>query len=406
MNVIEGTSISSRSRDLALFSENGGESEKAGKRKSTKFDRVLDDFVGKRYGAGEAFYGKRKSELSEDEFQILRRERSPKQDEVEIVLKPNAILICGGLDDINQWVVFDLIEKGFDIRIATSDMKKAVAMFGLAGNNVDIVEIKDPNEAIDEDYEYLINKAQAVIISDSFSRNAFGNNISEENLLVGKLVKYLIDGKKSSGDIKKIVLVSHAWGISDRNLGKKFIEVVQSPFTGMNGGPNSNCATFHERLENVIRESDYEYVIIQAPSKIMNSRIASTIDLNLVQAEPARDDHGIGVLDLAEVTVQSLLQDVGRVTFGVYENQKFQFDDEQPLVESNAMDIEYGRAEKKELNTKRVVRPSYYNILEMQDREMKSSYLLRNTEVLRNQIDEDQNVEKFWDSKFRDLRLD
>jgi hypothetical protein len=36
--------------------------------KSTKFDRVVNDFVGKRYGAGAAFYGKRESDLSEEVY--------------------------------------------------------------------------------------------------------------------------------------------------------------------------------------------------------------------------------------------------------------------------------------------------------------------------------------------------
>jgi len=34
-------------------------------------DRIIDDFIGKKFGAGEKFYGKRTSGLSEDEYNDL-----------------------------------------------------------------------------------------------------------------------------------------------------------------------------------------------------------------------------------------------------------------------------------------------------------------------------------------------
>ena len=38
---------------------------------SFKVDRIIDDFIGKKFGAGEKFYGKRTSGLSEDEYNDL-----------------------------------------------------------------------------------------------------------------------------------------------------------------------------------------------------------------------------------------------------------------------------------------------------------------------------------------------
>jgi hypothetical protein len=40
--------------------------------KSTKFDRVIDDFMSKKYGSGQYFYGPRTSGLSEEEYAELR----------------------------------------------------------------------------------------------------------------------------------------------------------------------------------------------------------------------------------------------------------------------------------------------------------------------------------------------
>ena len=76
------------------------------KKQSTRFARGLDDFVGKRYGAGEAFYGKRKSEMSEEDFQAMRLLRQPKQEEKVQDLKNNAVMVVGGIDDVNMWVAF------------------------------------------------------------------------------------------------------------------------------------------------------------------------------------------------------------------------------------------------------------------------------------------------------------
>ena len=55
-------------RAFHLSQQKGNQNEPE-KKKSTKFDRVIDDFIGKRYGAGEAFYGKRMSDLDEDTYE-------------------------------------------------------------------------------------------------------------------------------------------------------------------------------------------------------------------------------------------------------------------------------------------------------------------------------------------------
>jgi hypothetical protein len=57
---------------------------------------VIDDFIGKKYGAGEKFYGKRTSGLTEDEYNDLIYQGKPSQDDKMIEydrepMKPNAM---------------------------------------------------------------------------------------------------------------------------------------------------------------------------------------------------------------------------------------------------------------------------------------------------------------------------
>jgi hypothetical protein len=129
-------------KNTFLYDElNDGEySKKSAKiKKSTKVDRIIDDFMGKRYGNGEFFYGKRTSDLSEEEF--VEKTGGSKIPDDDGPLRENAILIVGGIETMAQWIAFDLAEKGFTIRIACEDRKNAIEWFGLPGNNVDIISL-------------------------------------------------------------------------------------------------------------------------------------------------------------------------------------------------------------------------------------------------------------------------
>ena len=56
----------SKYNSILKMSSNDNNNKKV---KSTKFDRVIDDFIGKKYGSGQYFYGPRTSGLSEEEIQ-------------------------------------------------------------------------------------------------------------------------------------------------------------------------------------------------------------------------------------------------------------------------------------------------------------------------------------------------
>ena len=384
------------------------------KKQSTRFARGLDDFVGKRYGAGEAFYGKRKSEMSEEDFQAMRLLRQPKQEEKVQDLKNNAVMVVGGIDDVNMWVAFDLLEKGFNVRIATTDKAKAIDCFGLDGENVDIVECDGQYGPSPDEFEYLMGGVQAMIFADNFVVNNKGTQ--EECVLAQRIMKYVIEQQKVKGreELKKVVLVSHAGGYKGgKSWANRVLDALLNPFGRAQGGPNEVVGQRHAALERTIRDSGYDYVIARAPPIVQMADDCAEVDLDLTQEgsyeSPAPQVGGaVGLLDLAETAVQALIQDYSGITFTVRAAEEVAGDAyDLPLVKSSAMEAQYGEAPvKTRKGRERVARPSYYNVLDMQDREMKTSYLLRDTEVLKNEIGEDQAVESYWADQFSRLALD
>ena len=67
--VVSFRGFQSSYRRVCILHEQKGNEDEPEKKKSTKFDRAIDDFIGKRYGAGEAFYGKRMSDLDEETYE-------------------------------------------------------------------------------------------------------------------------------------------------------------------------------------------------------------------------------------------------------------------------------------------------------------------------------------------------
>ena len=82
-----------------------------------------------RYGAGEAFYGPRTSDLSEDEFQDLdvNKKKQEFYNFANKEMKDNAILIVGdSKNDVLQWISLELLEKGFTVRVVCDEIKSSV----------------------------------------------------------------------------------------------------------------------------------------------------------------------------------------------------------------------------------------------------------------------------------------
>ena len=204
---------------------------------------------------GEAFYGKRKSEMSEEDFQAMRLLRQPKQDERMQDLKDNAILIVGGIEDINMWTTLELLEKGFNVRIATTEKSKAVECFGLDGENVDIVPCDAQYGPSPDEFEYILGGVQAMIFADNLVVNNKG--AQEESILAQRIMKYVVEQRKLKGtdDLKKVVLVSHAGGYrGGKPLANKIFDKLINPFGRAEGGPNEVIGRRHATLEKIIRK--------------------------------------------------------------------------------------------------------------------------------------------------------
>jgi len=80
---------------------------------------------------------------------------------------------------------------------------------------------------------------------------------------------------------------------------------------------------------------------------------------------------------------------------------------ERPLVQSNAMDEEYGATPARpRAASERVQRQAYYGILDMDESAMKSSYMMKEAEVYEQQLQEDVSLERFWTERLSKLPKD
>ena len=197
VNIYVNTFHPFRFRNLPLSSKftikmnNENENEKSKQTKSTQFQRIIDDFIGKRYGAGESFYGKRMSKLTEEEYQEIKKSSSTTSKYDNKPFRENSILLVGDVySGVGEWISYDLYEKGFNIRIATNNYKKTVDLFGLSGNNVDIIELTPDSD--DLDYSIALQGTQAVIFCGNFEpKLSFFLNEARNINLISLKVSYL-----------------------------------------------------------------------------------------------------------------------------------------------------------------------------------------------------------------------
>lgn len=409
----------------------GTDKPKAAPSKSTMFERSLNDFIGKRYGAGEAFYGRRQSDLSEEEFQEKKALTEKPLFDEDAPLRGNAILVVGGLESIGQWVAYDLAEKGFAVRVVSPSRKDATEVFGLPGTNVDMLELRA--ESSEEAFFKAIEGAQAVVMCGNFLQSSRGG---EEDGLQRGLLRVIAKARAGGGtravaklDVKKVVCVSRVvpWAEASKK-GLSFDRLLDL-FGANTAVDDPRFVAQHTAMEEGVRASGLEYVVVRAPPVVDECREGASEDLLLLQAEDggstpqaslsrriaavAGDAGGlsVGYLDLAECIVQSLIQDVAATTFTICSDPRAAFlatpDDDAPLAQSNAMEAIYGPPPpKRRRGEERLPRSSYYSILEMADMDMRASYLLRPAESYRQQLQEDENVEGYWLSRLEVLAKD
>jgi len=408
--------------------------EKKEVKKSTKFDRVVDDFIGKRYGAGEAFYGKRTSQLSEDEYQAMRGD-VPVNKEKELMnreFKDNAVLIVHGISGSSapgQWIAFELAEKGFNVRVVCDNLKKAVEVFGY--DNVDIMQLNA--DSSEKDYAKAIQGTQAMIICSNFEPIADlgifnllqlpgGGGLKkaeDETIVAQRLLDVSSRARKGGiGQVKKVVHLS-------RVISTEKKEKQGSVLQGLWDGSAENQVfddfrSLHVELESSVRKSGIEYVIVRAPSRILQIREGAVYDLVTFGASP-KDQQSvvesfgdgkelkIGVLDLAESCTQALLQDFDGITFTVCEQPSNSIEEDSPLVDITGYDNDGKNIQtrlRRQTQGSRISRLWYYGILNVDDDGLRVSYMMKPTEAYKSQLEEDIKVEEYWEQKLKLISRD
>lgn len=250
---------------------------KGGSKKSTAFERGLNDFIGKRYGAGESFYGRRQSRLSEEEYQEARAAIEKPLFDENAEFRKNAVLVVGGEQDIAQWIVFDLVEKGFAVRVASLDRKSSIAVYGLPGANVDLVELKaTAAEYQESDYFRAISDAQAVVLCAAFSSS---DGKGGEEAAMAQLLLKAIEKKRAAGgkqDVQKIVNISRfvpkAWPGAEGSALSDFVGRLFGGNGGGRGGSGTTGQALHSSLEASVRSSSLDYVVVRAPPSCDETR--------------------------------------------------------------------------------------------------------------------------------------
>lgn len=321
------------------------------KKAQNKFDRSIDDFMGKRYGKGEVFYGKRTSDMSEEEYRVyIGGETSAEVPYSEKPMRGNAILIVGGLDSIGQWVAFDLAEKGFTIRVTSEDNKEAIEWFGLPGNNVDIIPLTP--DSSEENYAKAIEGIQAIILAGNFDPTINVGPLLDKGSRYGKIVKRLLSmtvraQQAEVGEVQKIVQISRytpwadakgEWGQGLTQQQPKKNDFISSLFSAANGAVDapfySQFRKQHENVEEDVRRCGLNYGIIRAPPIVALTRAGARYRMTLIQKpsdlnelSTTTEESGstlsltLGQLDLAEAAVQTLLSEqLSKTTFTVCED--------------------------------------------------------------------------------------
>ncbi|KAJ1428388.1 hypothetical protein B484DRAFT_449893 [Ochromonadaceae sp. CCMP2298] len=441
-----------------LASDDDDGKEKPARKKSTKFDRIIDDFVGKKYGAGEAFYGKRTSGLSEDEYDLLRAQGGKKNKETmedydSKPMRSNAVLLVGNpLEGVLQWIALELLEKGFSVRLAVENRAKAAEELGLPGYNLDIVEL-GPNS---EEYAYAraVQDCQAVIFCSSFDPvpSPFLAKTAVSFSVAKSLLNIVLRAREAKvGDVEKVSVVSrHIPSVAATQdsllsvVAGTAASIANSYFTGIVNALEpvySDFRKLHEQFEQQVRESGIEYVVVRAPPLVKYARpgavdamaALSSQDISTLQQRGEGLSLTIGALDLAEAAVQSLLlEEIERVSFTICARSATSAD-----TATRASPAPAGAASPADQGSMRVSRQTYYGILSMDDttdpgedpkeadkaeqkrlldeeetansltyKDMRSTYLIRPPDAFSSQIEEDQAVEQYWRSLLTNLRKD
>lgn len=280
-------------------------------RKLSKNARLMDDFFGKRMGAGTVFYGESLSDL-DDEAYAKKVEASNDNDaRLEVkALRENPVVVVGATGKTGQWVVTDLLSKGFSVRAFVRNLDKAEDLFGWDGSNLDVFEgnVKDLSALTEA------MKGALAVIYCAGSREVIGPNAFSQvdGLGVENAVKAAqLSGEGSVPSVRKFILLS--------SIG------VSKPDTyGFVGKLLGDPLKAKARGEDAVRKGNLEsYCIVRAGGLRDGDGTKRAIEIG--QGD-IFGKCGVSRLDVAQMLVQALVQDVNNVTFEVKNDDSRQED--------------------------------------------------------------------------------
>jgi uncharacterized protein YbjT (DUF2867 family) len=275
-------------------------------RKLSKNQRLLDDFLGKRMGQGNVFYGEALADLDDDAYaqKVEAQSKNDKDERLEVrPLRDNPVLVVGATGGTGQWVVSDLLSKGFSVRAFVRNLDKAEDLFGWDGANLDVFEgdVKDA-EALRE-----ASRGALAVVYCAGSREILGGNSFEQVDGVG--VENAVQAARESGggpgarpSVRKFILLSSI-GVSKPDEYGFFGKLLGDPLKAKARG------------ERAVRQSGLEsYCIVRAAGLRDGDGVKRRIE---VGQGDRFGRSGVSRLDVASMLVQALVQDVNNVTFEV-----------------------------------------------------------------------------------------
>lgn len=210
--------------------------------------------------------------------------------------------------------------------------------------------------------------------------------------------------KASVGTVKKIIGISRYCDDSITKTSWLSFDYPQSKLY-------DNFKQIHYNMEQTIKSQDaFEFVVVRAPPVVAVTRAGSKYDLVLTNPDrPVKDSpicpvQQIGILDLAEAVVHTLIIDVSMFSFTAYEDNKYLNEEDDGTILPDDLETSTLSSVEKPVESSRIPRKAYYSILNMNAQEMKASYNMKSADAYDMQLTEDELVERYWQRKFDDLK--
>ncbi|KAJ1424239.1 hypothetical protein B484DRAFT_451600 [Ochromonadaceae sp. CCMP2298] len=257
-------------------------------------------------------------------------------------MRPNAVLVVGDPQyEVLQWITLGLVEKGYAVRLACQDFSKAVCKMGVPGLNVDMVELEE--FSTDAQFSEALECVQALVLCCNMEPQPGPSYPARTKARqAAGVTTRLLDIASHKEGMQKIVMVSRfipgARGEAEEENPLLVLAGTAAAFGGLETTKVENSQSslqepvfdefrrLHEQQEVQVRACGMNYVIVRAPTLILNTRPGAVDPLAVLATHTAaalqnrknwwcKVNHAdksrcgaleVGALDLAEAVVHSL----------------------------------------------------------------------------------------------------